>query len=367
MTDRLKELSEAGVSIWLDDFSRERLTSGSLQDLIDESHVVGVTTNPSIFAKAMSSGDAYTAQLRELKAADASLEEVVTTLTTDDVRDACDLFTDLYISTEGMDGRVSIEVDPRLAHETQRTIDEARRLRDLVDRPNVLIKIPATTEGLPAITATIAAGISVNVTLIFSIQSYRDVLDAWMTGLEQAHENGVDLTDIQSVASVFVSRTDVEVDKRLDALDTPGAQQLKGMTALAVARLCHEAYGNAMASERWKTLAGYGARPQRPLWASTGTKSDDYRDTLYVEELVTDGTVNTMPEATMQAFADHGEVRGDTVVGLYDESRTVMHAVETEGVDMLDVFRVLGEEGVEKFIQPWEELMSTLQDQLDKL
>lgn len=367
MTDRLKQLSDAGVSIWLDDFSRERLNSGSLQELIDQSHVVGVTTNPSIFAKAMSSGDAYTDQLRELKSSGADLDEVVSTLTTDDVRAACDLFTDLYTATDGVDGRVSIEVDPRLAHETQKTIEEARRLRDLVDRPNVLIKIPATTEGLPAITAAIADGISVNVTLIFSIASYKDVLDAWMTGLEQAHDKGVDLTDIQSVASVFVSRTDVEVDKRLDAIGTEDALQLKGMTALAVARLCHAAYKHAMASERWKALEGYGARPQRPLWASTGTKDPSYRDTLYVEELVTEGTVNTMPEKTMEAFADHGEVRGDTVVGTYDESRTILHAVETVGVDMLDVFRVLGEEGVTKFIDPWEELMETLQEQLDRL
>ena len=274
---------------------------------------------------------------------------------------------DLYTQTEGVDGRVSIEVDPRLAYDTQPTIEQARRLRDIVDRPNVLVKIPATTEGLPAITATIAAGISVNVTLIFSIASYRDVLDAWMTGLEQAHEKGVDLTDIQSVASVFVSRTDVEVDKRLDEIGTDDAQHLKGTTALAVARLCHEEFEIAMASERWQTLAGYGARPQRPLWASTGVKSDDYRDTLYVEELVTNGTVNTMPEATMQAFADHGEVRGDTVKDTYDESRTIMAAVQSAGVDMLDVFRVLGEEGVQKFIDPWEELMATMQDQLDKL
>ncbi len=367
MTDRLKELSDAGVSIWLDDFSRERLNSGSLQGLIDQSHVVGVTTNPSIFAKAMSSGDAYTAQLRELKSSGTELADVVTTLTTDDVRAACDLFTGVYTATEGVDGRVSIEVDPRLAHETKTSIKEAQRLSELVDRPNLLVKIPATTEGLPAITATIAAGISVNVTLIFSVQSYTDVLDAWLTGLEQAHDEGVDLTDVHSVASVFVSRTDVEVDKRLDALQSPEARQLKGKAALAVARLCDEAYEHAMASDRWKTLAGYGARPQRPLWASTGTKDPSYRDTLYIEELVTKGTVNTMPEKTMQAFADHGVVRGDTVAGTYDESRAILDAVEAVGVDMADVFDVLGREGVTKFIEPWEELMTTLQDQLDKL
>ncbi|MDO5734905.1 MAG: transaldolase [Propionibacteriaceae bacterium] len=367
MTDRLKELSDAGVSIWLDDFSRERLNTGSLQELIDKSHVVGVTTNPSIFAKAMSSGDAYTDQLRDLKAADTKLADVVTTLTTDDVRAACDLFLDIYTATEGIDGRVSIEVDPRLAHETQTSIEEAERLSELVDRPNVLVKIPATAEGLPAITSTIAAGISVNVTLIFSVKSYTEVLDAWMAGLEQAHENGVDLTDIQSVASVFVSRTDVEVDKRLGALDSPEARQLKGKAALAVARLCNEAYEHAMSSERWETLAGYGARPQRPLWASTGTKDPGYRDTLYIEELVTAGTVNTMPEKTMQAFADHGEVRGDTVVGTYHQSREILDAVEAAGVDMADVFEVLEREGVAKFIEPWEELMTTLQEQLDKL
>ncbi|MGV8847297.1 transaldolase [Tessaracoccus sp.] len=367
MTDRLKELSDAGVSIWLDDFSRERLDSGSLQQLIDTSHVVGVTTNPSIFAKAMSAGDAYTSQLRDLKGSGTELADVVTTLTTDDVRAACDLFTPLFLSTEGRDGRVSIEVDPRLAHETQKSVEEAHRLKGIVDRPNVLVKIPATPEGLPVIAATIAAGISINVTLIFSVERYVGVLDAWMTGLEEAHDKGIDLTTIESVASVFVSRTDVEVDKRLAALDSPEGRELKGKAALAVARLCHEAYEHAMASDRWQTLLGYGARPQRPLWASTGTKDPSYRDTLYIEELVTRNTVNTMPEKTLQAFADHGEVRGDTIVGTYDESRQILDAVEATGIDMVDVFAVLEREGVTKFIEPWEELMTTLQDQLDKL
>ncbi|RMB61703.1 transaldolase [Tessaracoccus antarcticus] len=367
MTDRLGELSAAGVSIWLDDFSRERLDSGSLQELIDTSHVVGVTTNPSIFGKAMSSGDAYTEQLRELKATGAELADIVTTLTTDDVRAACDLFTPIYLATEGSDGRVSIEVDPRLAHDTQPSIEQAHLLRDLVDRPNAYVKIPATREGLPAITGALAAGISINVTLIFSVERYTEVLNAWMDGLEQAHDKGIDLTDLHSVASVFVSRTDVEVDKRLDALQSQEARQLKGKAALAVARLCNEAFENAIASERWQTLAGYGARPQRPLWASTGTKDPGYRDTLYIEELVTHGTVNTMPEKTMQAFADHGEVRGDTVRGTYDTSREILDAVEAAGVDMVDVFAVLEREGVTKFIDAWEELMTTLQDQLDKL
>ncbi len=367
MTDRLEELSDAGVSIWLDDFSRERLNTGSLQELIDSSHVVGVTTNPSIFGKAMSAGDAYTDQLRELKATGAELADMVTTLTTDDVRDACDLFTNVFLATEGIDGRVSIEVDPRLAHETQASIEQAQSLRDLVDRPNAYVKIPATKEGLPAITGALADGISINVTLIFSVERYVGVLDAWMTGLEQAHDKGIDLTNLTSVASVFVSRTDVEVDKRLDALQSPEARQLKGKAALAVARLCNEAFENAMASERWQTLAGYGARPQRPLWASTGTKDPAYRDTLYIEELVARGTVNTMPEKTLQAFAEHGEVRGDTIAGTYDESRKVLDAVEAAGVDMVDVFAVLEQEGVTKFIDAWEELMTTLQDQLDKL
>lgn len=367
MTDRLKELSDAGVSIWLDDFSRERLNSGSLQGLIDDSHVVGVTTNPSIFAKAMSAGDAYTEQLRELKAAGTPLDEVVTTLTTDDVRDACDLFTDIFRATEGVDGRVSIEVDPQLAHETQETIRQARRLRDIVDRPNVHVKIPATKEGLPAITASLAAGISINVTLIFSPERYAEVLEAWLDGLEQAHDNGLDLADIHSVASVFVSRTDVEVDKRLDALDSPESRQLRGTVALAVARLCHEAYVEVLAGDRWQKLAAHGAHPQRPLWASTGTKDPSFRDTLYIEELVTKDTVNTMPEKTMEAFADHGVVRGDTVADTYGTSRRILDGVEASGIDLADVFEVLEREGVSKFIEPWEELMTTLQDQLDKL
>lgn len=367
MTDRLKALSDAGVSIWLDDFSRERLNSGSLQELIDGSHVVGVTTNPAIFAKAMSAGDAYTGQLRELKAAGTSLDDVVTTLTTDDVRAACDLLTDIFRATDGADGRVSIEVDPRLAHETQPSIDQAQTLHGIVDRPNVHLKIPATDEGLPAITAALAAGISINVTLIFSVERYTQVLDAWMTGLEQAHAKGLDLSTIHSVASVFVSRTDVEVDKRLDALGSPDASKLRGTTAVAVARLCHEAYEQMLRTDRWTALAAHGAQPQRPLWASTGTKDPSLRDTLYIEELITANTVNTMPENTLQAFADHGEVRGDTVSGTYDESRRVLDAVEAAGIDMADVFAVLEREGVAKFIEPWEDLMTTLQDQLDKL
>ncbi len=367
MTDRLKELSEAGVSIWLDDFSRERLTSGSLQELIDESHVVGVTTNPSIFGKAMSSGDAYTDQLRELKASGKELSDIVRTLTTDDVRAACDLFTGIYDATDGVDGRVSIEVEPQLAHETQPTIDQAHQLHDLVDRRNVHVKIPATKEGLPAITAALAAGIDINVTLIFSVERYAEVVDAWLAGLEQAHANGLNLADIHSVASLFVSRTDVEVDKRLDALDTPESRELKGKSALAVARLCNEAFEQALSTQRWETLASHGALPQRPLWASTGTKDPSYKDTLYIEELITRDTVNTMPEKTMQAFADHGVVRGDTIVGTYDTSRQILDALEAAGVDMADVFAVLEREGVSKFNDAWEELMTTLQEQLDKL
>lgn len=364
MSERLKQLSDAGVSIWLDDLSRDRLRSGNLQRMIEERHVVGVTTNPSIFAKALSQGDDYSAQLRELKAGGASLQEVVTTLTSDDVREACDLLAGTYRSSGGFDGRVSIEVDPRLAHETDTTVDQARQLHALVDRENLLVKIPATDAGLPAITQTIAAGISVNVTLIFSVERYTQVLEAWLAGLEQAHADGRDLTGVHSVASVFVSRTDTAVDTRLEEIGTEAASELRGQAAIAVARLCFEAYEQVMASERWKRLEAAGANPQRPLWASTSTKDPSYRDTMYVEQLVTRGTVNTMPEETLLAFADHGEVHGDTVRGTYDEARNTLDAVEAAGVNLVDVFRQLEAEGVQKFITPWEGLLETMKEQL---
>ena len=366
MTDRLQELSKAGVSIWLDDLSRDRLVSGNLAELTRTHSVVGVTSNPSIFAKALSEGDAYTEQLRGLKAAGAdSPEDVITTLTTDDIRDACDLFRPIYDATGGYDGRVSLEVDPRLAHEVERTVEQAHQLHALVDRENLHIKIPATEAGLKAITATIAAGISVNVTLIFSIERYEQVLDAYLSGLEQAQRDGVDLSRIHSVASIFVSRNDVEVDKRLEAIGTDEALALRGRAALAICWLCHEVYQRVLASERWQALAAAGANRQRPLWASTSTKNPAYADVLYVEELVTADSVNTMPESTLMAFADHGEVRGDTVSGRYQEGHQTLAAVRAVGVDLDDAFRVVEEEGVAKFIEPWTELIEAMRQQLD--
>lgn len=366
MTDRLKELSRAGVSIWLDDLSRDRLESGNLAELTRTHSVVGVTSNPSIFAKALSDGEAYTEQLRGLKAAgETDPEDVITTLTTDDIRNACDLFRPIYDATSGFDGRVSLEVDPRLAHDLDATVAQARALHALVDRENLHIKIPATDAGLQAITATIAAGISVNVTLIFSVQRYEQVLDAYLSGLEQAQRDGVDLSKIHSVASIFVSRNDVEVDKRLEAIGSDEALALRGRVGLAISWLSHEAYAKVTASDRWQALASAGANVQRPLWASTGTKNKEYSDVLYVEELITQGVVNTMPEKTLEAFADHGEVRGDTVVGRYDEGRRVIEALRAVGVDLDDVNATVEAEGVTKFIDPWVELIDTVQHQLD--
>jgi transaldolase len=366
MTDRLRELTHAGVAIWLDDLSRERLTSGGLERMVTDRHLRGVTSNPTIFAKALSDADDYAAQVAELAKAGASIDEAVRKITTDDVRDACDVLRPAFDRTDGVDGRVSIEVDPRLALKTGETVDEAKELWRIVDRDNLFIKIPATVEGLPAITATLAEGISVNVTLIFSIERYRDVMDAFFAGLEQARDNGHDLSRITSVASFFVSRVDTEVDKRLDAIGSPEARELRGKAAVANARLAFEAYEQAFASDRWASLLADGAHPQRPLWASTGTKDPAYPDTLYVDELITAGTVNTMPEPTMDAFADHGTVADDTVRGRYDEAREVIDRLEAIGVSYTDVVTVLEEEGVEKFEASWTELAATVTDALDE-
>ena len=360
MTDRLAELSAAGVAVWLDDLSRVRLTSGSLDKMRREQHVVGVTTNPSIFAKALSDAEAYDAQLKDLATQGVTVEESVRLLTTYDVRAACDVMRPAYDASGGVDGRVSIEVDPRLAHDVEKTCAEAKTLWWLVDRPNLFIKIPATPEGLPAITAVLAEGISVNVTLIFSLERYRAVIDAFLAGVEQAIANGHDVSKLGSVASFFVSRVDTEVDKRLDAIGTEDAKALRGKAAIANARLAFEAYEEVFASDRWKALEAQGAKPQRPLWASTGTKDPSYPDTLYVDELVTSGVVNTMPEATMLAFADHGEVAGDTVRGRYDESRAVIDALERLGISYDDVVQVLEDEGVAKFEASWTELLDTV-------
>ncbi|MBW6434000.1 transaldolase [Actinoplanes hulinensis] len=357
MTDRLAELSAQGVAVWLDDLSRVRLTSGSLDRMRTEQHVVGVTTNPSIFQKALSDAHAYDEQLRDLALQKVTVEEAVRLMTAKDVRWASDVMRPAYDTSNGVDGRVSIEVDPRKAHETVSTVAEAKTLWWLVDRPNLFIKIPATLAGLPAITEVLAAGISVNVTLIFSVERYRAVMDAFLAGLEKAKANGHDLSKIGSVASFFVSRVDTEVDKRLDKIGSDAAKALKGKAAIANARLAYEAYTEVFGTDRWKALAAAGAHPQRPLWASTGTKNPEFLDTIYVEELIAFGTVNTMPEPVIFAYEDHGTTRGDTVTGNFADAHQAFTDLAAAGIDFADVFKVLEEEGVEKFEASWNELL----------
>ncbi|WP_180686525.1 transaldolase [Streptomyces gossypiisoli] len=356
----LKRLSDEGVSIWLDDLSRKRITSGNLAELIATKHVVGVTTNPSIFQAAIGSGEGYEEQLADLAVRGVTVDEAVRMMTTADVRAAADILRPVYDATGGRDGRVSIEVDPRLAHRTAATIAEARQLAWLVDRPNVMIKIPATKAGLPAITEVIGAGISVNVTLIFSLERYREVMDAYLAGLEKAQAAGIEPAGIHSVASFFVSRVDTEIDKRLTVLGTQEALALKGRAALANARLAYEAYEEVFSGDRWTVLAGSRANKQRPLWASTGVKDPAYKDTLYVEDLVAPGTVNTMPEATLNATADHGNIHGDTVSGGYAQARADLAAVERLGISYEEVVRQLEEEGVAKFEVAWQELLDAV-------
>jgi len=358
--DPLAQLSAAGVSIWLDDLSRERIETGNLADLVANRHVVGITTNPTIFASALSDGKRYDEQVAALTKSGASVDEVITELTTDDVRNACDLLAATFEASGGMDGRVSIEVEPGLAFDSEATLAAARMLWKKVDRHNLFIKIPATSEGLPAITKTLADGISVNVTLIFGIDRYGEVMNAYLEGLEQAKQNGEDLSKIQSVASFFVSRVDTEVDKRLEAIGTEKALSLRGKAAVANARLAFERYEDVFGRERFKSLKEAGANPQRPLWASTGVKNPDYSDTLYVTELVTTGVVNTMPEKTMDAFGDHGEVHGDRVRGCYHDARHVMSDLEMLGIDYDDVIATLEKDGVDKFVKSWGELVETV-------
>ena len=346
--------------MWLDDISRDRLRTGNLQSLIDDFHVVGVTSNPTIFAKALSGGTAYDEQIADLKIRGVTVGEASRAITTYDIRWGCDVLRPVYDATNGLDGRVSLEVDPRLARETEKTIAEARALWWAVDRPNLFIKIPATREGLPAITQCISEGISVNVTLIFSLERHGEVIDAYMAGLEQAQAAGRDLSKIASVASFFVSRVDTEVDGRLDKLGTPEATALRGKAAIANARLAYELFEQKCAEQRWMALAANGARVQRPLWASTSTKDPSFPDTMYVVNLVVADTVNTMPEATIKATADHGELRGDTVHGTYDESRQVFADLEELGIGYNDVVQVLEDEGVAKFETSWNELLDTI-------
>ena len=356
----LERLSDAGVSIWLDDLSRTRIESGNLAELVATRHVVGVTTNPSIFQAAIGSGAGYEEQLADLAARGVTVDEAVRMMTTADVRAAAGILHSVYTATGGRDGRVSIEVDPRLAHDTVATVAEAKQLAWLVDRPNVMIKIPATRAGLPAITEVVGLGISVNVTLIFSLERYREVMDAYLAGLEKARARGLDLSAVHSVASFFVSRVDSEIDRRLTALGTDEALALKGRAALANARLAYEAYEEVFAGARFSALAGAGANRQRPLWASTGVKDPAYKDTLYVDELVAPGTVNTMPEATLYATADHGAITGDTVSGGYDRARADLAAVAALGISYEEVVTRLEEEGVAKFEAAWEDLLNTV-------
>lgn len=360
-TTPVADLAAAGTSVWLDDLSRDRITGGGLADLIASSGVVGVTTNPAIFASAMSKGTAYDRQIAELKAAGADSAEAVFAMAVDDVRDACDLFSEIYRSTDGVDGRVSIEVDPRLAEDPVATVEQAVSLRERVGRENVMIKIPATEACLPAVTEVLGAGISVNVTLIFSVDRYRRVIDAFLAGLELAAANGHDLSTIHSVASFFVSRVDSEIDRRLREVGGDAARELSGKAGVANARLAYDAFNDLLLTgSRWRELAAAGANIQRPLWASTSVKNPDYPDTLYVTELVGPHTVNTMPENTLQATLDHGVISGDTLTGTADAAAEVFRGLDAADIDLDDVFTVLEREGVEKFVSSWTDLLDVI-------
>jgi transaldolase len=359
--ENLADLSAAGVAVWLDDLSRDRIRSGNLQSLVDEHSVVGATTNPTIFAAAISGSDSYDDQVHALAVRKVDVQEALRTITAADVRDACDLFRPIHERQPG-DGRVSLEVAPGLAHDTDATNAEAAHLWWLVDRPNLYIKIPATEAGLPSIAESIARGISVNVTLIFSLDRYRGVMDAYLSGLEKRLADGGSIDGLASVASFFVSRVDTEIDKRLDKLGADPS--LKGKAGIANAQLAYQAYEEVFSSDRWRALEAQGAVPQRPLWASTGVKNPEYSDTMYISELIAPGTVNTMPEKTMMAYADHGAA-GTPVQKSYDEAAGVMKAVADAGVDLDDVFRVLEEEGVQKFVDAWDELTASVGSELE--
>jgi transaldolase len=365
MSDALADLSAQDVSIWLDDISRERLRTGNLQELMDTKHVVGVTSNPTIFQKALEKGDAYDEQVRELKKRGIAVDGAIRYLMAYDIRWACDVLRPIFDRTDGKDGRVSIEVDPRIAHDTDWTTAEAKGLWWLVDRPNVMIKIPATMEGLAAITAATAEGINVNVTLIFGLDRYDGVMDAYLSGLEAAKAKGIDLSTIRSVASFFVSRVDTEIDKRLDKDGSREAAELRGKAGIANARLAYERYEKVFGSDRWKALEAAGAHSQRPLWASTGVKDPSYDDTMYVVDLVAPNIVNTMPEATLDAVADHGKIRGNSIEGTYEESRKVIDALNALGIEYDDVIEVLEVEGVQKFEDSYAQLAESVKSQLD--
>lgn len=372
MAKALTDLAAAGVAVWLDDLSRIRIHSGSLAHSVEAGEIVGITTNPTIFAKAIGTGSGYEDQVRDLALRGTAIGETLRLLTAWDVRAACDIMRPIVEWTGGRDGRVSIEVDPRIAQDGERTAAEARGLWWLVDRPNLFIKIPATLAGLPAITASIADGISVNVTLIFSVERYKLVLDAYQTGLEQRAASGGSLKGIESVASFFVSRVDTEVDHRLaevaahDKDLTDDVARLRGQAGIANSRLAYEVYERMLQSPRWKSLAAKGARPQRLLWASTGVKDKSFPDTRYIVELVAPDTVNTMPEATLQAVADHGEVRGDTIRGSYAAAHAIMDDLRRVGVDLYEVAELLEAQGTASFEKSWEELIVSVTKQLEK-
>jgi len=353
MTFPLDKLVDAGVSIWLDDLSRVRLVEGGLDRLIRDRHVTGVTTNPTIFAKAISGSDAYTPHIGQLALRRVGVDTALRELTATDVRWAADVLRPTFDATDGLDGRVSIEVDARLAHDTDRTIAEARALWWLVDRPNLFVKIPATEKGIPAITACLAEGISINVTLIFSLTRYAEVVEAFLDGLERAQAHGLDLSAIASVASLFVSRVDAEIDRRLDKIGSRDAAALRGMAGIANARLAYRHHEQSRDTDRWRALEQAGARPQRPLWASTGVKDLTYSDTRYVVDLVAPGVVNTMPEATLDAVADHAAVPSDSIHGTYGDAEAVLAELESIGIDYDDVMQLLEVEGVEKFDSSW--------------
>ena len=356
MTDSLARLRAAGVSVWLDDLRRERLTSGSLAALVRDKHVSGVTTNPTIFARSIAGGDAYSDQIRDLQVRQADPGQALRELTTFDVRWACDVLRPVYDATGGADGRVSIEVDPRISRDPAQTVAEARALWWLVDRPNLFVKIPAVQQGLPAISACLAEGISINVTLIFSLARYAEVIEAFLAGLEAARAAGRDLSGIASVASFFVSRVDTEVDRRLDKIGTDRAAAVRGKAAIANARLAYQRYEHATSTQRWKSLERAGARPQRPLWASTSVKDPAYEDTRYVTGLVAPDVVSTMPEATLDAVADHGQIPDDSIHGTYDQSQGVLRELAALGIDYHNVVQVLEDQGVSAFEASWDQL-----------
>lgn len=357
MSDALADLSAQGVSVWLDDLSRQRTRSGGLQDLVDTRHVVGVTSNPTIFQAAMSKDDAYDSDIADLAKQGKSTEEVVRLLTAGDVQEACTVLKPIWDATH-VDGCVSLEVEPKLAHDTDSTITQARELWSIVDRPNLFIKIPATREGVPAIKQALTDGINVNVTLIFSLDRYSEVMEAYLAALEARVAAGEPIEGLNSVASFFVSRVDTEVDKRLGKIGSDTAKGLLGKAAVANARVAYEKYEAVFSGPRWEALEARGAKRQRPLWASTGVKNPDYADTMYVADLVASGTVNTMPEATLDAVADHGTITGDTITTQYGSAHDVLAQLAEIGVDLADVTQVLEDEGVEKFETSWNDLLS---------